>query len=184
MAAEPVLSPVSTSAKTVSSEVAQTSKAAPTTARAKTTISLSGILKPSAPVETVVTESKEPSSTENDRPVSLIELQKAWKDYSDTRKEQVAEYHLLQQPFDLKENQIVIQLTNPVEEPLLQAMKSSLVEHLRDVLKNKSIQVSGVMKEFDVKRLAYTNKEKFDQMVAKNPTLAELKTRFGLDPDF
>jgi DNA polymerase-3 subunit gamma/tau len=40
------------------------------------------------------------------------------------------------------------------------------------------------MKEMDVKKMAYTNKEKFDLLAEKNPMLKELKERLGLDTDF
>jgi len=40
------------------------------------------------------------------------------------------------------------------------------------------------MKESDKKKIAYTNKEKFDLLAEKNPLLKELKERLGLDPDF
>ncbi len=40
------------------------------------------------------------------------------------------------------------------------------------------------MQETDAKRIAYTNKEKFDLLAEKNPLLKEMKERLGLDTDF
>jgi len=40
------------------------------------------------------------------------------------------------------------------------------------------------MQEFETKKIAYTNKEKFDHLAEKNPALRELKERLGLDADF
>ena len=40
------------------------------------------------------------------------------------------------------------------------------------------------MKEADTKKIAYTNKEKFDLLAEKNPMLKEMKERLGLDTDF
>ena len=34
------------------------------------------------------------------------------------------------------------------------------------------------------KKIAYTNKEKFEHLAEKNPLLKELKEKLGLDPDF
>ena len=79
---------------------------------------------------------------------------------------------------------ITIPLTNPVEEPLLQNIRTQLTAYLRDKLNNNRISVIGLMQEFETKKVAYTNKEKFDHLAEKNPSLRELKERLGLDTDF
>jgi DNA polymerase-3 subunit gamma/tau len=96
----------------------------------------------------------------------------------------VAEFHLLSREVDLNGSIVTVALANTVEEPLLQSMMTDLVTYLRNRLSNPTIKVESVMKEVDVKKLAYTNKEKFDLLAEKNPMLKELKDRFGLDPDF
>jgi len=63
-------------------------------------------------------------------------------------------------------------------------MMTDLVTYLRNRLSNPTIKVESVMKEMDVKKMAYTNKEKFDLLAEKNPMLKELKERLGLDTDF
>ena len=63
-------------------------------------------------------------------------------------------------------------------------MKSNLVEFLRQKLNNNSIQVTSVMQEFQSKKVAYTNKDKFEHLAEKNPILHQLKEKFGLDADF
>ena len=40
------------------------------------------------------------------------------------------------------------------------------------------------MEERQSKKVAYTNKEKFDHLAEKNPVLNQLKEKFGLDADF
>lgn len=130
------------------------------------------------------TKKKETALPEQNEPVTQESLNRVWNNFAEQRKDQVAEYHLLQQPFELNGTSITIHLTNPIEEPLLQSLKPSLVEYLREHLKNNLLQVHGTLKTIENKKKAYTNKEKFDQMVEMNPTLAELKARFGLDPDF
>jgi hypothetical protein len=84
----------------------------------------------------------------------------------------------------LNENKITIQLANLVEEPLLQGIRTQLTAYLRDKLNNSNINVFGVMQAFETKRVAYTNKEKFDFLAEKNPILLELKERLGLDTDY
>jgi DNA polymerase-3 subunit gamma/tau len=91
---------------------------------------------------------------------------------------------LLNREFKFHNNQITIHLTNPIEEPLLSSIKTNLVEFLRHKLNNNSIQVIGVLQEVQSKKVAYTNKDKFEHLAEKNPLLNELQDRFGLDPDF
>ncbi len=100
------------------------------------------------------------------------------------RKEQLAEYHLLNRGFEIHANELVISITNPVEEPLLASIKIDLVMYLREKLGNSSIQVRGVLNEITPSKVAYTNKEKFDSLATKNPKLIELRNKFGLDPDY
>lgn len=107
-----------------------------------------------------------------------------WKQYAELRKDQVAEYHILNQEFTLNNNIITLLLNNPIEEPLLQGMKSDLVGYLRDKLNNSTLQVEGVMQQNNTKRKAYTNKEKFDYLMEKNPHIKELQEKLGLDPDY
>jgi len=107
-----------------------------------------------------------------------------WRTFAELRKDQSAEYHLLNQPYALKGNIITLYLTNPIEEPILQGMKSELVAFLREHINNSTLQVESEMQQNNVKRKAYTNKEKFDYLAEKNPHLKELQQRLGLDPDY
>jgi len=107
-----------------------------------------------------------------------------WNDFAELKKTQVAEYHLLKQPFTFQNNVINLTLTNPVEEPLLHTIKSDLLTYLRDNLNNSLIQLEYQFAQFETRRMAYTNKEKFDALVEKNPLLKKLQEKFGLDPDF
>ncbi len=75
-------------------------------------------------------------------------------------------------------------MTNPIEEPLLMALKTDLVAFLREKLENQTIVVNGRLAATNLtQRIAYTNKEKFEALMAKNPLLKELKDRFALDAD-
>jgi DNA polymerase-3 subunit gamma/tau len=118
------------------------------------------------------------------RPILDEELQIAWNRYAELRKDQVAEYHLINRGFKRHGNELIIFITNPVEEPLLSSIKTNLVTYLREQIGNSTIQVVGVLNEIQTARFAYTNKEKFESLMAKNPLLKDLRDRFGLDPDF
>lgn len=79
---------------------------------------------------------------------------------------------------------ITLLLNNPIEEPLLQGIKSDLVGYLREKLNNSTLQVEGELQQNNTKRKAYTNKEKFEYLLEKNPHLKMLQEKFGLDPDY
>ncbi len=96
----------------------------------------------------------------------------------------MAEYHLLKQTFSFSNNTVTLALTNPIEEPVLLSIKTELLTYLREKLANNAIQVDATMQEHQVKKFAYTNKEKFEVLVEKNPLLKKLQEKMGLDPDF
>lgn len=129
----------------------------------------------------MITPIEEPK---NLKPLTENQLREAWAEYARLRKDQVAEFHLLSRQVDLNGSVVTVALANTIEEPLLQSMMTDLVSYLRNRLSNPTIKIESVMKEVDNKRMAYTNKEKFDLLVEKNPILNELKERLGLDPDF
>jgi hypothetical protein len=138
-----------------------------------------------------VDSKKDPSSDaaikiEADQPFTPEQLQTAWNDYAEQRKKFQAEYQLLTQPYDLLEGKTIqVYLHHPVQETMLNNLRIELSTFLRDRLKNSSIQLVGKMiAEEEAKKVYYTNREKFDYLVEKNPILKELKDRLGLDTDY
>lgn len=118
------------------------------------------------------------------KPLSNDQLREAWADFADLKKNQVAEFHLLSRQVDIKGSVVTVALANSVEEPLLQSILPDLLTYLRGRLSNTTIKVESVLQQTEAKKIAYTNKEKFDLLAEKNPILKELKDRLGLDPDF
>jgi DNA polymerase-3 subunit gamma/tau len=91
---------------------------------------------------------------------------------------------LLTQEIEIKGNQVVVHLHNPIQETLLATLKSDLLTFLREKLNNSAIQLAGELHTDDEKKVLYTNRDKFDHLVEKNPSLKDLKERLGLDMDF
>ena len=127
---------------------------------------------------------KEAVPSGENRPVSFDELKQVWEVFAEQRKTQAAEYHLLKREIKLEETTVKVELSNPVEEPLLHSIKAVLTTHLREKLGNSSISVVGEVMEIVSKKVAYTNKEKFEHMAEKNQAINDLKDKLGLDPDF
>ena len=136
-------------------------------------------------VETKVADN--PSSEKKialDKVYTEEELQQAWNEFAESRKIYQADYQLLTQPFARKDHEITIHLHNPIQETILNGIKSDLVAHLRQVLQNDLLFVTGELVEGETKQMLYTAREKFDYLLEKNPMLKELKEKLGLDTDF
>jgi DNA polymerase-3 subunit gamma/tau len=153
----------------------------PAPSRPKSTFNLNSILKAKDQPPALITPIDEPV---NVKPLTDEQLREAWAEYARLRKDQVAEFHLLSRQMDINGSVVTVALANTVEEPLLQSMMTDLVTYLRTRLSNPTIKIESVMQQADAKKIAYTNKEKFDLLAEKNPMLKELKERLGLDPDF
>ncbi len=147
----------------------------------KSTIKLTDFLK-SKSVATIspATEAK----TDINEPFTAEQLHLVWTDFADQRKKFQAEFQLLSQPYEIRENQIIIHLLSTVQETLLSNFKSDLIGHLRTSLNNNSILVLGELKESEEKQMLYTPRDKFEYLLEKNPLLREMRDRLGLDPDF
>jgi hypothetical protein len=147
----------------------------------RTTLNLSNLLKGK------VKEEARPvlaNGIKENKPVKEADLIQVWNEFAEQKKNQVAEYHLLKQPFSFQNNLITLTLTNPVEEQMLQSIKADLLTFLRDKLSNGLIQLESELLQQETRKIAYTNKEKFEALVEKNPLLKTLQEKFGLDPEF
>ena len=111
------------------------------------------------------------------------QLHLVWLDFAEQRKKFQAEYQLLIQPFEIRENNIIIQLLSTVQESMLNNFKSDLITHLRDGLRNNSILVVGELREQEEKQMLYTPRDKFEYLL-KNPVLKKLRDRLGLGSGF
>ncbi len=111
-------------------------------------------------------------------------MRAVWKEFAETRKLYQAEYHLLSQEIEIRNNQIIVHLHNSFQDTLINTIKSDTLTFLRDTLNNNTIQLMGELTESDEKKVIYTNREKFEHLAEKNPNLKILKERLGLDTDF
>jgi hypothetical protein len=112
------------------------------------------------------------------------EFKDAWSAFAESRKVQRGDYQLLNQQFEIQENRVVVFLSNPIQEAMLNEFKTELNTFLRERLHNNSIQVTGELRMEADKKIIYTNRDKYDFLVAKNPLIKELKDKLGLDTDF
>ncbi len=118
------------------------------------------------------------------QPLTEQNLKAALDEFAHQRKAFQAEYHLLQQPYELRGETVVLHLHNTVQENLLNELKSELVRHLRQQLSNDNIRVEGELHFSENQPVIYTNREKLNYLTEKNPNISLLVKTLGLDPDF
>ena len=130
------------------------------------------------------TETLQPEANES---VKLEELQRCWKAFAEKRRDagKDAEYVLLNQSIELREEHIIeIRLTNTVQQPILDGLRTELTQYLRHHLKNNLLTLDAKLVQMESKDMVYTAREKFNYLAEKHPELKILKERLGLDTDF
>lgn len=82
----------------------------------------------------------------------------------------------------MKENfQLYLAIENTIQENLINSIKPELVSFLRKELKNAKIQLITEITEKTTGRIIYTDEERYEELLKKNPSLALLKQKFNLD---
>ena len=111
-------------------------------------------------------------------------MKEAWKAFAETRKQQQGDYFLLNLEYEHTAGKIVMPITNPIQETMLNEFRLELTTFLRERLQNSTIQVVGELRMADEKKMVYTPRDKFEYLMNKNPLIKEMKDRLGLDPDY
>ena len=77
--------------------------------------------------------------------------------------------------------QLLLEIDNRIQDDLISTIKPELISWLRKELHNSKIQLVTKITDKVKGRLIYTDSEKFEEMVKKNPELDLLKQKFKLD---
>ncbi len=130
---------------------------------------------------------KEPE-IELNQPVNQQGLEKAWRDYaSNIEKENPRLFSILNNHQPTLENgkTVKIELRSQIQEAELLKEKNALFIHLKNVLKNNTLELitTIVSDEKEEQAEVFTASDKLRVMMEKNPALAKLKQQFNLDLD-
>jgi DNA polymerase-3 subunit gamma/tau len=81
----------------------------------------------------------------------------------------------------LKDGMIHLEFPNQTIKLEVESNKFDLLTYIRKKLKNHSVDLVIGVNELPLKRYAYTDKEKYEKLVEKNPNLEALRNAFELD---
>jgi DNA polymerase III subunit gamma/tau len=122
-----------------------------------------------------------------EEPFGLTQLQQKWDSFVTEleAKERFSEMVILKRPFRLEGTTIHLAVDNGLQVELLNnAMRTEVLTYLRKELKNSTIHLEISIAEVEIKRMPYTQAEKFQFLLDKNPAMIDLKTALGLDYDY
>ncbi|MDR0427603.1 MAG: DNA polymerase III subunit gamma/tau [Dysgonamonadaceae bacterium] len=112
---------------------------------------------------------------------SKEDLEKAWKEYASTEQDAHLKNTILNVlPQLLENNKILISVFNPDQQSKLQDKKEEMKDYLSRQLKNNRIELDIQITENKNEFIPYTNRDKFDYMIEKNPSLLTLVKNFNL----
>jgi len=122
------------------------------------------------------------------RPVEINRLRQEWSKFAEQKKlaGHDSAYMVLNQEVNLLEDGITVPLTltNSLQMDKLEEIRVDLIQYLRKELHNPNIRVTAKLVREEKQRKLYTDSEKLNYLVEKNPQVALLKERLGLDPDY
>jgi len=78
-------------------------------------------------------------------------------------------------------NQILLKIGNSVQEEEVKLVKFELMSFLRKELRNTEIDLITRIEKLEQERIFYSDTEKLQMMMKKNPELFVLKQKFNLD---
>ncbi len=90
----------------------------------------------------------------------------------------------LKHAYVLTNNVVTIQIHNSILENTFDKIRIELLSHLRKSLQNDKIRLELEKLKSESKKMIYTNKEKFDHLADKYPSIKLLQEKLSLDPDY
>jgi hypothetical protein len=78
-------------------------------------------------------------------------------------------------------NKLLLKVGNSIQEMEIRLVKPELVSWLRKGLRNSGIEMTTQLEKVESERMIFSDSEKMQMMMQKNPLLYELKQKFNLD---
>ena len=119
-------------------------------------------------------------------PVSSKNLIKVWKMLSEKFKTDKNLYYTLSNKTpEVKENHLItFAVDNKIQKDELEDRKADIMAFVREELKNYHVQLEVMVSDASSITKPYSPKEKYNEMVKKNPALQHLKDQLNLEIDY
>jgi len=115
-------------------------------------------------------------------PVTQELLAEKWKEFTEKMADRPSLCSALSNVPEIRDgNKLLLKIGNSVQEEDLRLIKPELISWLRKVLRNASIELTTSIGKIESERMIFSDSEKLQMMLQKNPELNELKQKFNLD---
>lgn len=115
-------------------------------------------------------------------PFTPEQLEAKWKEYRDKCADRPSLCAALASlPEIINGNKLVLKIGNSVQEEDIRLEKPELVSWLRRELRNSGIELATRLEKIESERMIFSDSEKLQMMLQKNPELFQLKQKFNLD---
>lgn len=110
------------------------------------------------------------------------ELKKKWEQFLTRLEDRPNLQSTLSRLPEIQENfTLRLEIENSVQEDLINGIKPELVAFLRKELRNSKIELVTEITGKVMGKIIYTDEEKYNELVKKNPSLSLLRQKFNLD---
>lgn len=115
-------------------------------------------------------------------PFTQEQLAERWKEFVERMADRPSLCSALSNvPEIIEPNKLLLKVGNSVQEEDIRLVKPELISWLRMVLRNSKIELATKLERVESERTMFSDSEKLQMMMQKNPLLNELKQRFNLD---
>ena len=135
--------------------------------------------------KTVVEEEQKPKYSQYENytePFTIEQLTTKWNEFLGQISDRPNLISSLSSVPEITEgNKLILKIGNSVQEEDVRLIKPELMGWLRKELRNSGIELATVIEKTESERTFYSDSEKLQMMIQKNPDLYELKQKFNLD---
>lgn len=115
-------------------------------------------------------------------PFNQEQLEKRWKEFVDRMADRPSLCSALSSvPEIMEDDKLLLRIGNSVQEEDIRLIKPELISWLRMTLRNAKIELITRLEKIESERTFFSDTEKLQMMMQKNPILNELKQKFNLD---
>ncbi|HAA11250.1 MAG TPA: hypothetical protein DCE41_05930, partial [Cytophagales bacterium] len=140
---------------------------------------------PAPAVQQEATEATPEPIKANDEPLSQENFATAWNAFWEEPERTAKQKSVRNNTYtlDLDSQLVTLSVTSTIQKDILAELREPLLGYLKRQLGKPKLQLEGKVVEITQERRPYTNQEKLQHLLEKQPKLQDLVDKLGLDPD-